>query len=113
MLHSEYSGTRLRQLRQRALLSQPEVCRATGIRQSTLSNLECGKARPRTHTLRLLLSLYETRIRSYEARERGWQATEEKPVRELGLRAQRERRAIRKALRQEPPVEAPPIDDKV
>ena len=108
MLHSEYSGDRLRALRQRALLTQPEVERLTGVQQSTLSALEVGKTRPRTTTLRKLLALYEVRIRTYEARDKEW-ATQDKarpPKGERGRRVRKERRVLRseeQAQRERPP----------
>ena len=96
MLHDQYSPERLRALRLRALLTQPEVERATGVSQDTVSRLETGKARPRTRTLRLLLSLYETRIRSYEAREREWHAEDEQARAAVGTKGRREHLAIRR-----------------
>jgi DNA-binding transcriptional regulator YiaG len=53
------------QLRQRALLSQCEVERLTGISDATIAYLESGRHRPQSETLRKLLlsdSLCESRV---------------------------------------------------
>lgn len=62
----DYSPRRLRSLRERALLSQREVERQTGISDSTINYLESGRHKPQSKTLRKLLFLYETNIRSLE-----------------------------------------------
>jgi transcriptional regulator with XRE-family HTH domain len=45
MIHY-YSPERLRSLRQRAMLSQRDVERLTGISDATIAYLECGRHRP-------------------------------------------------------------------
>ena len=72
-----YSPDRLRSLRQRALLSQREVERLTGISDATIAYLESGRHRPQSETLRKLLFLYDVNIRRLEQHERLWGTPEE------------------------------------
>ncbi len=71
MIHP-YSPERLRALRQRALLSQREVERLTGISDATIAYLESGRHKPQSGTLSKLLSLYAMNIRRLEQQERLW-----------------------------------------
>ena len=61
MLH-EKNGEKLRSLRKRAMLTQVEVVKLTGICVTTLYNLESGRRRPQTRTLQKLRNLYAVRI---------------------------------------------------
>ena len=72
MLHTYPSPERLRALRRRALLTQRDVRDVTRIAQSTLSELECGRRKPQTGTLRRLLSLYDIDIRRWGRTEVTW-----------------------------------------
>ncbi len=72
MLHTAPSPERLRALRRRALLTQRDVRDVTGIAQRTVSELECGRRKPQTETLRRLLSLYDINIRRWERTEVTW-----------------------------------------
>ena len=76
MLHL-YKPERLRELRHRALLSQRDVQRLTGISDSTVAYLELGKRKPQTKTLRLLLFLYQMNISRWERMERTWEEGKE------------------------------------
>ena len=71
MLHL-YKPERLRELRHRALLTQRDVERLTGISDSTVAYLERGKRKPQTATLRKLLFLYGINISRWERQERNW-----------------------------------------
>ena len=71
MIHL-YSPDRLRRLRQRALLSQRDVERLTGISDATIAYLESGRHRPQSGTLRKLLLLYGVNISSLERQEQIW-----------------------------------------
>jgi transcriptional regulator with XRE-family HTH domain len=77
MLHTWPNPERLRERRRRALLTQRDVERATGISDSTVAYLECGRRKPQTGTLRKLLSLYDRNIQALEQRERRWWETGE------------------------------------
>jgi transcriptional regulator with XRE-family HTH domain len=79
MLHL-YKPERLRELRHRALLSQRDVERLTGISDSTVAYLELGKRKPQTATLRRLLFLYQMNIARWERMERTWDAHEGTPL---------------------------------
>jgi transcriptional regulator with XRE-family HTH domain len=62
MLHTWPTPERWRELRRRALLTQREVERLTGVVRlsgSTLSRLERGRHLPQTTTLRKLLGVYD------------------------------------------------------
>jgi transcriptional regulator with XRE-family HTH domain len=72
MIHP-YSPEHLRSLRQRALMSQREVERSTGISDSTIHYLEHGLRKPQTRTLDRLLMLYATRISRLERVEKVWE----------------------------------------
>jgi transcriptional regulator with XRE-family HTH domain len=76
MIHP-YSPNRLRSLRQRALLSQRDVERLTGISDATIAYLETGRHRPQSGTLRKLLFLYDLNIRRLERSEKLWRVCEE------------------------------------
>ena len=76
MIHL-YSPDRLRSLRRRALLSQREVERLTGISDSTIAYLESGQHRPQSKTLRSLLFLYDLNIKRLEQQERLWGTPED------------------------------------
>lgn len=69
MLHTWPNAERLRELRRRALVTQVEVERLTGINARTLSRLERGHCQPRITTLRRLLGWYNLRI---QMQERDW-----------------------------------------
>jgi transcriptional regulator with XRE-family HTH domain len=71
MLNS-YPGPKLRNLRQRALLTQMQVVELTGISETTIHYLEHGLRRPQTQTLEKLLGLYAMRISRLEKMERLW-----------------------------------------
>jgi transcriptional regulator with XRE-family HTH domain len=86
MIH-RYSPDRLRSLRERALLSQREVERLTGISDSTIAYLETGRHRPQSETLRKLLFIYDLNIRRQERSEQLWGFTEEKPEGPRPIRA--------------------------
>ena len=73
MIHTSYSAEKLRSLRQRAMLSQREVEKMTGVARPTLSRLETGKNKPQTRVLRRLLTLYAISIRTNEQQEKIWQ----------------------------------------
>jgi transcriptional regulator with XRE-family HTH domain len=64
----------LRELRGRALLSQRDVERLTGISDSTVAYLERGRHKPQTETLRKLLNLYSINISRWERHEQTWDA---------------------------------------
>lgn len=72
-----YPPHRLRGLRERALLSQREVERLTGISDATIAYLESGRHKPQSQTLRKLLFLYDMNIRRLEQYERTWGTPEE------------------------------------
>ena len=76
MLHL-YKPEWLRELRQRAILSQRDVERLTGISDSTVAYLESGKRKPQTKTLRKLLNIYGINISRWEHMERTWDAGKE------------------------------------
>ena len=76
MIHL-YSPDRLRSLRLRALLSQRDVERLSGISDATIAYLETGRHRPQSGTLRKLLLLYDLNIRRLEHSERLWGVSEE------------------------------------
>ena len=86
MIH-RYSPDRLRSLRERALLSQREVERLTGISDSTIAYLETGRHRPQSETLRKLLFIYDLNIRRQERSEQLWSSPEEKPEGPRPIRA--------------------------
>jgi transcriptional regulator with XRE-family HTH domain len=67
-----YSGTKLRNLRKRALLTQMQVVELTGVSETTIHYLEHGLRRPQTQTLEKLLNLYAIRISRLEKMERIW-----------------------------------------
>lgn len=67
-----YPPHRLRSLRQRALLSQRDVERLTGISDATIAYLESGRHRPQSETLRRLLFLYSINISTLERQEQLW-----------------------------------------
>jgi transcriptional regulator with XRE-family HTH domain len=71
MIH-RYPPHRLRSLRQRALLSQRDVERRTGISDSTIAYLETGRHRPQSATLNKLLFLYGINISRLERQEQLW-----------------------------------------
>jgi transcriptional regulator with XRE-family HTH domain len=73
MIH-QFPPERLRELRGRALLSQRDVERLTGISDSTLAYLESGRHKPQTETLRRLLTLYAMNISKWERLEQTWDA---------------------------------------
>ena len=77
MLHL-YPSEKLRELRHRALLSQRDVQRLTGISDSTVAYLERGRRKPQTATLRRLLSVYGINISRWERQERTWDAGKER-----------------------------------
>lgn len=70
---SEYPPEKLRRLRLRALLSDADVHRLTGISRHTLWRIENHKSRPQTRTLNKLLSVYAIAIRKLERIETAWQ----------------------------------------
>jgi len=76
MLHL-YKPERLRELRHRALLTQRDVERLTGISDATVAYLERGKRKPQTATLRRLLMLYGINISKWEHIERTWDTGKE------------------------------------
>lgn len=76
MIH-RFPPERLRDLRHRALLSQRDVERLTGISDSTVAYLERGKRKPQTKTLRKLLNIYAINISRWERQERTWDKGEE------------------------------------
>jgi len=76
MIHP-YSSDRLRSLRQRALLSQRDVERLTGISDSTIAYLESGRHKPQSGTLNKLLFLYNLNIKRLEQYERLWGTPED------------------------------------
>lgn len=80
MLHL-YPSDKLRDLRRRALLSQRDVERLTGISDSTVAYLERGTRKPQTATLRRLLMLYAMNISKWERQERTWDAGKEQSKR--------------------------------
>lgn len=69
---------RLRSLRRRAMLSQREVERLTGISDATIAYLESGRHRPQSGTLNKLLFLYDLNIRRLEQHERLWGTPEDR-----------------------------------
>ena len=77
MLPTIYTPEKLRELRHRALLTQQDVTRYTGLSRQSLTHLERGHKRPRYSTLRRLLTLYGTCINTNEQRERTWETGEE------------------------------------
>jgi transcriptional regulator with XRE-family HTH domain len=77
MLPTIYTPEKLRELRHRALLTQEDVTRATGLSRQSLTHLERGHKRPRYSTLSRLLTLYGICIRTNEQRERTWETGEE------------------------------------
>lgn len=79
---TNYPPDKLRELRNRAHLSQRDVCKLLGMGIRTLSLAENGKRRPQTSTLERLLNLYAININRIERRERVW---DNRPLREDGL----------------------------
>jgi transcriptional regulator with XRE-family HTH domain len=77
MIH-RYPPDRLRSLRRRAMLSQREVERLTGISDATIAYLESGRHRPQSGTLTKLLFLYDLNIRRLEQHERTWGTPEDR-----------------------------------
>jgi len=77
MLPTIYTPEKLRELRHRALLTQEDVTRYTGLSRQSLTHLERGHKRPRYSTLSRLLTLYGTCINTNEQRERTWGTGEE------------------------------------
>jgi transcriptional regulator with XRE-family HTH domain len=77
MLPTIYTPEKLRELRHRALLTQQDVTRYTGLSRQSLTHLERGHKRPRYSTLSRLLTLYGTCINTIEQRERTWETGEE------------------------------------
>lgn len=73
MLNS-YPGSKLRNLRKRALLTQMQVVELTGICETTIHYLEHNIRRPQTRTLDKLLNLYAIRISRLEKMEHLWGA---------------------------------------
>ncbi len=69
---------RLRLLRRRAMLSQREVERLTGISDATIAYLESGRHRPQLRTLAKLLFLYDLNIRRLEQYEQTWRTPEDR-----------------------------------
>ena len=67
-----YPPSRLKELRNRALLSQRETARLTGLHRCTIIHAEAGSVCPRSPTLRRLLQCYDLAIRQAERRERDW-----------------------------------------
>lgn len=53
--------SRLREARERRLLTQEELAERTGLTQTTISRLETGKARPRLRTVRRLAEALRVR----------------------------------------------------
>ena len=80
MIHRYYSSDRLRALRQRALLSQRDVERLTGISDATVAYLESGRHKPQSETLRKLLFLYSMNISKLEHQERIWGMPEDQKI---------------------------------
>jgi len=76
MLPTIYTPEKLRE-RHCALLTQQDVTRYTGLSRQSLTHLERGHKQPRYSTLRRLLTLYGTCIRSLEQRERTWDTAKE------------------------------------
>ena len=62
-------GLQLRDLRKRRDLSQREVADAIGLPQSNLSRIENGKQRLNLTVLARMLSIYQTSIQEFFARE--------------------------------------------
>jgi transcriptional regulator with XRE-family HTH domain len=66
-MSSDFTGSRLRDLRVRARLSQLKVVELTGIAESTLCYLEHGKRKAQAGTLEKLIGLYVQKIRYWDA----------------------------------------------
>jgi transcriptional regulator with XRE-family HTH domain len=62
----EYTGTRLKQLRRRARLTQAQVVQMCGVSETAICYLERGERKPQTRTLQRLLSLYAQRIKYWD-----------------------------------------------
>lgn len=62
----KYTGPELLALRKRALLSQKEVVKLTGVTEPTIAYLEMGRTKPHGGTILKLLSLYAERIQKLE-----------------------------------------------
>ena|ERR1700744_5099423 len=69
---STYPPAKLRALRHRAGLSASEVCRLTGLAETTLWHLETGKHRPQPSTLHRVLTLYANLISQLEGLDLLW-----------------------------------------
>jgi transcriptional regulator with XRE-family HTH domain len=80
-------GRRLRALRKSQNLSQREVADAIGLPQSNLSRIENGKQRLNLTVLSKMLSIYQTSIQDFFARE-------EEAVRAGESLSQRERQLV-------------------
>lgn len=69
---NEYPGSKLRNLRKRALLTQMQVVEMTGISETTIHYLEHDLRKPQSKTLSTLLDLYSIRIARLDKMERVW-----------------------------------------
>ncbi len=74
MLH-RFPASDLIALRERAMLSDYDVQRMTGISRMTLYDLEKGRRKPRTTTIRRLLNLYAIHISKLEHIQTSWQTS--------------------------------------
>jgi transcriptional regulator with XRE-family HTH domain len=66
---NRYPGSKLRNLRKRALLTQMQVVELTGVSETTIHYLEHDLRLPQTQTLNKLLNLYALRIQRLEHME--------------------------------------------
>ncbi len=62
----EYTGQELLEFRRRALLSQQQVVKLTGISEPTICSVEMGRTKPQARTIEKLLALYAERINKLE-----------------------------------------------
>ncbi|MFZ3343338.1 MAG: helix-turn-helix transcriptional regulator [Terriglobales bacterium] len=67
---ADYSGPRLKSLRNKARLTQMQVAEQAGVSETTLCYLEKGDRRPQGRTLQKLLTLYAQRIQYWEGLDR-------------------------------------------
>ncbi len=111
MLHC-YPFEKLRELRRRALLTQRDVQRLTGISDSTFAYLERGRRKPQTNTPRKLLNIYGINISRWEHQEQTWEAGKEQggaPPAAQAAGPQRAGRAARSQHDEPPTVRLPQL----